>query len=66
MKPSLEEIATEKTDVKVIRINADENMELCKQLNVTALPVLMYYNTQKLSWRKDGFQSKEELLKGLN
>jgi thioredoxin len=65
MQPFLEEIAKERTEVKVLRINADENMDLCKELGIEALPVVLYYAGGKLMWRKDGFQSKEVLIQNL-
>lgn len=65
MAPFLEEIAKERSDVKVMRINADEHMNLCKELGIEGLPVVMYYVNGKSVWRKDGFQSKQDLLNGL-
>lgn len=65
MAPFLEEISKERSDVTVMRINADEHMNLCKELGIDALPVVMYFSNGKLSWRKDGFQSKQDLLNGI-
>lgn len=67
MKPYLEKIAVEMEDkVTLIRINADENKELCKNLNVTALPVLKLYKNNQLTWENLGFIGEEEVLKQLN
>lgn len=66
MKPYLDEISeTMKDNVKVVRINADENKELCKEMNVTALPVLKVYKNNAVVWEKLGFVPKEEVLKNL-
>jgi thioredoxin len=67
MKPYLEEIAADMKDkVVVIRINADDNQALCKELKIDALPVLQVYKAGKLSWNNSGFIAKEEVVKQLN
>lgn len=66
MKPYLEEIAIEyAATVKVIRINADDNQQLCKDLKIDALPVLHLYKNQQLTWNHTGFIEKEEVVKQL-
>jgi len=67
MKPFLDEISVEMPDkVIIIRINADENQELTKALNVDILPTLILYNNKNLQWSNTGFISKEALIKKLN
>lgn len=66
MKPYLEEIAKEKANtVTVVRINADENPSLCKELSVDALPVLQIYKNNVLTWSNKGFITKAELVEKL-
>lgn len=66
MKPYLDEISTTMSDkVSVIRINADNNQQLCKELNIDALPVLQLYKSKNLTWNNTGYVSKEEVLKKL-
>lgn len=66
MKPYLEEISKEMKDkVVVIRIDADANKSLAKELKVDALPVLLLYKAKKMVWSNKGFISKEELVKKL-
>jgi thioredoxin-like negative regulator of GroEL len=66
MKPFLDEISTEMSDKLVlVRINADENQQLCKELNIDALPVLQLYKNNTLIWTNKGFISKDNLLKKL-
>jgi thioredoxin len=63
MKPYLDEISSEmKDDVKVIRIDADQNKLLLQELNIEGLPVLILYNDGTQSWRKDGFVEKAEVV----
>ncbi len=67
MEPYLKEIATDmEAKVVVLRINADDSKELCKQLGVSALPVLQLYKNQNMVWSNMGFIEKEAVLKQLN
>lgn len=60
MKPYLEEISKEMADkVEVIRINADDNQQLCKDLKIDALPVLQIYKNKALTWNHSGYIAKE-------
>ena len=64
MKPYLEEISKEQADkVVLIRINADDNQGLCKELMIDALPVLQLYKNKSLVWNNQGFIEKEAVLK---
>jgi thioredoxin 1 len=64
MKPFLKKIETTMSkDVEVIRINADENPELCKAMEVKGLPYVLIYKGDQLEWSKFGFASEEELVK---
>jgi thioredoxin len=66
MKPYLDEISRDMTDnVVVIRINADENLQLCEDLKIDALPVLQLYKNNAMTWTNTGFISKEDVLKQL-
>lgn len=64
MEPYLKKMAAEMPDkIKIIRINADENTELCKKLNVSALPVLKLYKKNKILWNNLGFVTEQEVKK---
>jgi thioredoxin 1 len=66
MEPYLNEIASEMKDkVQVLRINADDNAELCKALKVDALPVLQLYKNSKIQWTHEGFIAKTDVIKQL-
>jgi thioredoxin len=66
MKPYLDEISKDMADkVVVVRINADESRELCKELKIDALPVLQIYKNKTLTWTNTGFIEKEEVVKQL-
>ncbi|MCD0477766.1 thioredoxin domain-containing protein [Chryseobacterium sp. LC2016-29] len=64
MEPYLKKIGSELSDkVKVVRINADENTQLCKELNVSALPVLKLYKNNNVIWENLGFVEEAEVRK---
>jgi thioredoxin 1 len=66
MKPYLDEISKDLSDkVEIIRIDADENKELCKELKIDALPVLFLYKKNQLKWSNVGYISKQDVLKEL-
>ena len=67
MEPYLNKIATEnKSNVSVVRINADINSELCKKLGVGGLPVLKLYQNKKQIWQHLGFIDEKVVRKQLN
>lgn len=66
MKPYLEEIGKEMAEkVVVIRINADDNQALCKELGIDGLPVLQVYKNKVQTWKYMGFIEKAEVVKQL-
>ena len=66
MQPYLNEISIDMADkVRVVRINADENQALCKELKIDALPVLQLYKNKNLTWKNVGFIEKAEVVKQL-
>jgi len=67
MKPYLDEISKEMGEkVTVIRINADENPALCKELKVEALPVLQIYKKGHQTWTFEGYIEKALVVKELD
>jgi thioredoxin-like negative regulator of GroEL len=63
MKPYLEEISKDMADkVVVIRINADDNQAICKELKIDVLPVLQLYKNKTLSWTNKGFIEKAKVV----
>ena len=67
MKPYLEEISKEMADkIIIIRINADDNKALLKELKIDALPVLQLYKNKTLTWTNTGYIEKTEVVKQIN
>ena len=66
MKPYLDEIARDMAGkVEVVRINADENPQLCKELGVDGLPVLKVYKKKTETWSNIGYIEKDKVIEQL-
>ena len=67
MEPTIHQIAqTHKENVKVLKINTDENSTLTRQLGITSIPTLYIYKNGKQTWSKTGIsdlQTIEQKLK---
>lgn len=67
MKPYLDEISRDMANkVTVIRINADDNQAIAKDLKIDALPVLQLYQDKTLVWANTGFIEKAAVIKQIN
>jgi thioredoxin 1 len=62
MKPFLDEISNEMKDkVQVVRINVDQNKNLCTDLHIDKLPILQVYRNNNLIWNHFGYIEKAEI-----
>ena len=62
LSPTIEEIANERSDVKVCKIDVDEAKELARKFRVMSVPTLMVVKGGEVTYRNSGVQSKEEIL----
>jgi thioredoxin 1 len=63
--PIVEEIAAERADIKVCKVNVDENPELAKKFRVMSIPTLVVMNGGEIVKRSVGAKPKEEILEML-
>jgi thioredoxin len=62
MVPALDSMKTEMKDsVYIVKINADENLGLMKELNFNNLPYIMMYKNGENIFRQDGFMSRNDM-----
>lgn len=54
-----------KDKVVIIRLNADENKTLIKEMKIDELPTLLLYENKEIKWKHSGFISEEDLKKQL-
>ena len=59
--PIVSEIAKERNDVKVGKINVDEQPELAAQFQVMSIPMLAVIKNGKLENQVVGYRSKEQI-----
>ena len=60
--PILDEIARERPDIKVCKVNVDEEMELAKQFRVFSIPTMMVLEEGQVLSKMVGAKSKSQLL----
>lgn len=63
--PIVEEIADERPDIKVGKVNVDEETELASQFRVMSIPTLVVMENGKIVHQSIGAKSKEEILEML-
>jgi thioredoxin 1 len=62
LSPILDEIADERDDINLIKIDCEENMELAIQNGVRSVPLLIIQSGSSQPVRIQGFRTKEDLL----
>ena len=62
LSPIVDEIAAERTDIKVGKINVDEQPELASQFGVMSIPTLLVFENGKLVNRAVGARPKSGVL----
>jgi len=65
MGPVLEQIAAERDDLIVGKINVDEYPDLAGEYSVDSIPALLLFRNGKLEKRVAGFMNKDVLLSRL-
>ena len=62
LAPILDELAAENPDIKVVKINTDEQIELATQFNVMSIPSIFVMKDGQVVNQTVGVQPKESLL----
>lgn len=62
LSPILHEVEDERTDVKICKVNIDDNFELAKAHKVMSIPTMIIFKDGKESARIVGYCSKDEIL----
>ena len=60
--PLVEEIAEERSDIKVVKINVDEEQELAMQFGVMSIPTLVIMKNGKIVNQVTGARPKAQIL----
>lgn len=62
LSPIIDEIANENPDIKVCKINIDEEMELSQEYKVMSIPTVMVFKNGKAVDTSVGFKPKDAIL----
>ena len=60
--PLIEEIAKERSDIKVVKINVDEEQELAMQFGVMSIPTLVVMKNGKIVNQATGARPQAQIL----
>ncbi len=63
LSPIVDEVAEENTDIKVFKINVDEEPELAMRYNVMSIPTLVVIQNGEEVNKSVGLVSKEDIIK---
>ncbi|HOP65866.1 MAG TPA: thioredoxin [Bacilli bacterium] len=59
LAPILEEL---KEEIKIVKVNVDENQEIAMRYGVMSIPTLIFFKDGKVIHQMIGFSTKEDLL----
>ena len=63
LSPTIDEIAKEREDVKVCKINVDEEPELAQRFSVMSIPMLVVVKNGQVTNTSVGMRPKDAILK---
>lgn len=66
LAPVIAEIAEENSDIKVGKINVDEEPELAEKFGVMSIPTIAVFKNGEITRGTVGYQPKDAILKLLN
>ena len=62
LSPIVDEIAEERTDVKVAKVNVDEQEELAMRFGIMSIPTLIVFKNGEITKKTMGVQPKAAIL----
>lgn len=65
VSPIVDEIARERSDIKVVKINVDEQPELAAAFQIMSIPTLMVFQNGQVVNRAMGAMPKQQILRML-
>ena len=64
--PIIKEIAEERDDVKVCKVNVDSESLLAQQFNIMNIPTVLVFKNGEVTAKSIGFKPKQQILDLLN
>jgi thioredoxin 1 len=62
MGPIIDELATQYTNVKFVKINIDDNQEIAQEYNIRSIPTFMVFKDHKLAGATSGGMPKDKFV----
>ena len=62
LSPILEEVADERPDVKVCKVNIDEAPELAQQYRIVSIPTMLVIRDGQVEGKLVGYRPKDDIL----
>ncbi|NLM63490.1 MAG: thioredoxin [Mollicutes bacterium] len=66
LSPIIDEIAEDRNDFNIVKVDVDQNPNLAQQYGVMSIPTLMIFKNGKVVDIKNGFIPKEMLVDWIN
>ncbi len=63
ISPVLEKISEEESEIKIVKVNIDEETQLSIENGVEVVPTLVLYDNGKVIRKLEGYRDEEELKK---
>jgi thioredoxin 1 len=61
LAPALEALSNEREDIKIVKVNVDEQEDLARRFGVMSIPTLFLYKDNNILSKKMGFQTLDML-----
>ena len=65
LSPILDQIAEERPDIKVCKVNVDDEMELAREYRILSIPTLIVMKDGNAESRMTGLRGKDQILANL-
>lgn len=62
LSPIVSEIADERTDIKVCKVNVDDNDDLAASYGIESIPTILAFKDGKVTGKSVGYVPKEKLI----
>ena len=66
LSPVLEQINEDRSDVKIVKVDIDSNMDLAKKYGIMSVPTVILFKDGKEVDKKIGFMPKDMITEWLN
>ena len=66
LAPIIEEIANEKTNIKVGKVNIDDEGELAIKFGIVSIPTLLLFDKGQVVKKEIGYRTKEQLIEAFD